>query len=180
MGNKVLWSLLFGVLLMSSNVVLAQQKADSTKDIKVNSVVISRQVVYDVVIKNPDKSDEWAEQCLKDINRNRLAQIVFGAIYSGKANAYKYDESDRLMTIQEVRNFENAPNHKREQIAKVQFIEEWQFDEYNFTFSKKVNGIMLAYEFYDEDGSIRGYKAGIKVMFKKNNKPQNGTAQVIK
>ena len=124
-----------------------------------NSVIIADTVIYDVVVKNPD-GDEWTSERLKGIDRDALTNIVFNAIYNGKLQAYDY-RTEEAITIEDVKNLEKE--YPRERIAKMQFIEEWYFDEQRMEFGKKVNTIMLAYELYDFNNAVSGYKAGVVV-----------------
>ncbi len=125
-----------------------------------NSVLIADTITYDIVIKNATPDDDWLEFCLKNVDRTALANIVFNAIYNRKLTAYDY-QLEVPMTIEEVKELEKE--YKRDQIAKIQFVEEWFFDENELKMGKRVNQIMLAYELINEDGEIRGYKAGVKV-----------------
>ena len=125
-----------------------------------NSIVIADTIIYDVVIKNAVPEDEWQEFCLKNVDRPAIANIIFNAIYNGKLTAYDY-QHENSMTIDQVKELEKE--YSRDKIAKIQFIEEWYFDEEEIKMGKRVNEIMLAYELNNSDGETRGYKAGVKV-----------------
>ena len=126
---------------------------------KGNAVVIAEKIIYDVIIKNPD-GDEWTAERLKGIDKEALINIVFNAIYNGQLQAYDY-RFETPMTIEDVKKLEIE--YSRERIAKMQFIEEWYFDEKSMNFGKNVNTIMLAYENYDFNNEVSGYKAGVMV-----------------
>jgi len=125
-----------------------------------NSVIIADTIIYDVTIKNTSKEDDWQEFCLKNVDRTALANIIFNGIYNGKLTAYDYQQ-ESPMTIEEVKELEKE--FSRDQIGKMQFIEEWFFDEKDMTMGKRVNEVMLAYEILNLDGEVRAYKAGVKV-----------------
>lgn len=125
---------------------------------------IAPQITYPVIIKNPDKTDDWTEKNLKDVDIKAFAGIFFNQIYSGKLKAYPY-MSDEPMSIEEVKAFEKE--YARDRIAKVLFEEEWVFDENKSQMYKKVNSIMLAYELYYDNGEVKGYKAGVQVYLNK-------------
>lgn len=135
-----------------------------------NSVIIADTIIYDVVIKNAFPEDDWQEFCLKNVDRTALANIIFNAIYNGKLTAYDYQQ-EKPMTIKEVQELEKE--YSRDKIAKIQFIEEWYFDEKEMKMGKRVNEIMLAYELNNFDGEIRGYKAGVKVYLTDKSKNPN-------
>ncbi|MBN1252349.1 MAG: hypothetical protein JXR51_15330 [Bacteroidales bacterium] len=132
---------------------------------KGNSVVLADTITYDLELKNNDPEDDWKQECLQYIDRKALTNIIFNAVYNGKLTAYNYNYGIP-MTIKQVKELEKE--YSRDRITKMQFIEEWFFDEKNLVFGKKVIGIMLAYELYNPEGEIRGHTAGILVYFNKD------------
>jgi len=134
-----------------------------------NAVVIADTIIYDVIVKNAFPEDDWQEFCLKDVDRTALVNIIFNAIYNGKLTAYDYQQEIPL-TVEEVKELEKEYN--RDKFAKMQFIEEWYFDEKELQMGKRVNEIMLAYELINQDGEVRGYKAGVKVYLTDKSKNQ--------
>jgi len=129
-----------------------------------NAIVIADTITYDVEIKNSNVEDTWKEECLKHIDRKALTNIIFNAVYNKRLTAYNY-RSGEAMTIDEVKALEKEYN--RDLISKMQFIEKWFFNETDLVFGKKIIGIMLAYEVYNDEGEIRGHTAGIVVYFNK-------------
>ena len=69
------------------------------------------------------------------------------------------------MTIEEVKTIEKDPEYNRDNIAKVQFEESWYFDFENHKMMKKVQSVMIAYEIYDNEGKVKGYKPVFKIYF---------------
>jgi len=128
---------------------------------KSKSRVIADTILYSVVIKNPDSLDEWASECLRRTDVKAFADIIFNSIYEKKLAPYNYN-TEIPMTIPEVKALEKE--FPRTQIGKVFFKEEWYFDSSKMKFYKKVNALMLAYELYNRDGSVRSYKAGVLVF----------------
>ena len=127
---------------------------------KGNSVVLADSIIYYTVIKNPDPEDDWQKKCLARLDRKALANIIFNAIYNGRLTAYNF-MTDAPMTIDEVKLLEKE--HPRKEIAKMEFSEEWYFNENDLSFSKKVNAIMLGYEGRNLSGEVK-YFAGVKVF----------------
>jgi len=134
-----------------------------------NAIVIADTVTYDVVIKNIYPDDEWEVSKLKNIDRVALANIIFNAIYNGNLIAYDY-RTEEQMSIEEVKQLEKE--YEREKIGKMQFVEEWYFNEKEMQMGKRVNEIMLAYELNGDEGEVRGYKAGVKVYLTDKSKNQ--------
>ncbi len=126
-----------------------------------NAVVIADTITYSVVTKNSNPEDDWQAYCLRNMNQKALANILFNAIYQGRLKAYDYS-TEEPMSIEEVKAFEKE--NDRNKIAKVQFVEEWYFDEKKLKMGKRVNAIMMAYEIRNLKGDVTGYKAGVKVF----------------
>lgn len=126
---------------------------------KDNSVVLADTIIYYTVIKNADPEDDWQEKCLSRLDRKALANIIFNAIYNGRLTPYNF-ATEEPMTIEDVKNIEKQ--NPRNIIGKVEFTEEWYFNETDFTFTKKVNAIMMGYERPNPGGEAK-YVAGVKV-----------------
>ncbi len=124
-----------------------------------NSVVLADTIRYGVTIKNPNPDDYWTEIDIRRMDELALANIVFNAIYNKRLRAYHFfDETP--MSIKEVKKLEKK--YPRTQIGRMQFEEEWYFDEKNLKFGKKINSIMLAYELLSPEGEAR-YVPGVLV-----------------
>jgi len=125
---------------------------------------IAESIRYDVVIKNPDPTDEWTETCLKGLDREKLIDEIYKAIYAEKVKAYDYYTDDPI-SVEQVKEIEKQAESDGVEAAKVQFLEDWFFDPVTFNLYKKVHYIMLAYEILDEKGNARNYKAAFYVPF---------------
>ncbi len=124
-----------------------------------NSVVLADTIRYSVTIKNPNPEDYWTEMDIRRMDEMALANMIFNAIYNKRLTAYNFfDETP--MTIKQVKKMEKE--HPRTQIGRMQFSEEWYFDEDKLQFGKKINSIMLAYEIIGTDGDVR-YTPGVMV-----------------
>ena len=126
------------------------------------AIVVAKPITYDVVVRAHSYDDEWTHQCLDSSNIDAFTDYIFQAIYQKKLTPYNYF-TDEKMSLSEVKKLEKEFARKR--IGKMQFIEDWYFDADKMQFYKKVKGIMLAYERYRADSTVRNYKAGIKVYF---------------
>ncbi len=139
-----------------------EQRPPKVERTDLNAAIIADTVIYDVIVKNPDADDLWAEQSLRNLNRRGLVDIVFNAIYSEDLVPYDYFTME-AMSVRDVMTLENDPEFSRDNIGMIQFSEEWYFDEENLRLEKRVNSISLGYEVYASDGSIRGYKPAFMV-----------------
>ena len=121
-------------------------------------------MVSDVVILNPN-NDKWTEYCLRKLDKKTLVNEIFKSVYEGKLTPYEFFNNNPY-SIDDVKAIEDDPEFSRDNIAKVQFEEAWYFDTVNQKMVKKVHSIMLAYEIYDLNGKVKGYKPAFKVYLK--------------
>jgi len=132
-------------------------------DVATEAISLAPSITYDITVKNPDPDDWWTTECLEELELKKLVDIVFDAVYDGKLTPWHYHE-ERPMTVKEIRKLEKDPEFDRSRIGKVQFIEDWHFNPETLHFQKRVRALMLAYELYDAEGKVRGYKAAFQVF----------------
>ncbi|MFC2152747.1 hypothetical protein ACFLSE_09475, partial [Bacteroidota bacterium] len=121
-------------------------------------------IITDVVILNPN-NDEWTEYCLRNLDRKILVDEIFKSVYSGDLIPFEFFYNKPL-SISDIKDLEENPEFSREKIAKAQFEEAWYYDPVSQQMTKKVLSIMLAYEIYDLQGEVKGYKPAFKVYLK--------------
>ena len=131
-----------------------------------NYTVVADTIIYGVVLKNTNSNDYWTEDCLKYVDRKKITDIIFNAIYAGRITAYDYYENTPF-TIDEIKKIEKENEFKRDRFAQIQFKEEWLFDEINFKMEKRVTSIILGYELYDNNNKVKAYRAAFKVYLNK-------------
>lgn len=129
-----------------------------------NYEIIADTIINDVVIKNPD-NDEWTDFTLRNLEKSKLINHIFNDIYDGKLIPYDFFNNTPL-TTDDIKNLEKDPEFNRDNIAKVQYEEAWYYNVQNQTMIKKVHSIMFAYEIYNAEGEIKGYKPAFKVYFR--------------
>ncbi len=126
-------------------------------------VLVAKNIIYDVVVNAPDSINEWQLKCLEGMDIRAIADAIFQQIYNERLIAYDYI-SGKQLSIEEVKKLEIEK--PRNTIGNIQFIENWYFDDTNLQFGKQVSGIMLAYERYEDDGSVKeSYSPGVVVYF---------------
>ncbi len=155
--KAVLLFLTFAFILSSCRDRIPEQKEPVVERTPLNIPVIADTVIYDVVIRNPDPEEWWADENLKNLNKEALLDIIFNAVYRKDLIPYDYF-SQEAMTAHEVVEIENEPDYSRDNIGRIQFAEEWYFDEENLRMEKRVNSLTLGYEVLDARGNLRGYK----------------------
>ncbi len=138
------------------------QKEALTPGKQTDASIVADSVIYDVVVKNPNIDDHWTEECLKPLDRLGLVDMVFEAIYREELIPYDY-LSNRPLSVGDIEDLENDPEFSRKNVGKIQFTEEWYFDQVNLRMEKRVNSMSLGYEVFDMSGNLRGYKPAFMV-----------------
>lgn len=126
-------------------------------------VFIGERIIYDMLIRNIDPEDEWTEERLRQLDREKLVSLIFDAIYSKRLVPFDYF-SDEKLSLSDIRKLEKDPEFSRDRIGKLQFRENWYFDEQKLQLNKKVNYLLIAYEVYNSNGDLRGYKPAFYVL----------------
>ncbi len=127
-----------------------------------SSMLIANPIIFDLVVKT-NSTDEWEQECLKNVSERSLFDTLFKAVYNGRLQAYNYF-TNLPMSIEEIKNLEkNNEEFSRDRLSKLQFVENWYFDYKNLKIGKNVKSVMLAYEIYNLEGEIRGYKPLFRV-----------------
>jgi hypothetical protein len=158
----------FYILIIALIIVSCSQpteKADTNSPTKIPGVMLADTISYPVVIKNPDSTDTWTDDCLRPLNRAKLADMVFEAIYNNKAQAYSY-LADKPLSVSYIKELEQQDEYSRDKVGKLQFWESWYFDEKKQVFTKKVHKILVAYEALTESGELRNYRAAFYIKLK--------------
>jgi len=131
-------------------------------------LILADPIIYDVIVKNPDPADDWKDYCLKEVDVEAFSKVIFNAVYQGKLKPYYYRSDDSILPLDSVKSVENK--YKIENIGKIQFNEQWYFDEEKMEMNKKVISITLGYELVNDVGENYGYHPAFKVFLgdKKN------------
>lgn len=147
----------------------------NTKDYK-NEKQLTERIQYDVLIKTPDPDLDWWTQNIEGSKREIFVKTILDLAYSGKVKAYDY--FNEPLTTEQVKAIDNTSDTISVQdpdnpdiyldtvikqtldiqiITKVRFLEEWYLDEKDYSFDKKVCGVMLMKENYGDSMELRGY-----------------------
>lgn len=132
--------------------------------IQSGSMQIADQIIYDVIIKNPDPLDEWTEQCLGGLKRKELVDFIFDGLYDEQFKAYDIF-NDHLIPSRTIRKMEENGEFTRDQVSKIQFVEDWYADPGGTSISKKVTEVRLGLEHIDGFGMHLGHNPFFKVRF---------------
>ena len=139
-----------------------QEKKSIDGNILNNNHLIADTIIYPVRIKNLDTTDTWAYQRLQHLKHQKLVDGIFQSVYSGKSTAYTY-LTNKPLTIEQLKELEISDTFSRNRVAELQFEEAWWFDPEQIIFKKQVLSVLIAYEVYNDDGSLRGLKAAFYI-----------------
>ena len=162
---KLKLTYLISILLLF--IYSCQQNSDKKINISNKTeeyLVIADTIINDIMLKAAE-NDEWAEYSLRKLDKLRLVNEIFDLAYEGKLTPYEFF-SETPLTIEDIKQLERDPEFSRDKIAKVQFEEGWYFDPVSLKMTKRVHSIMLAFEIYNNQGEIKGYKPAFKVYLK--------------
>jgi hypothetical protein len=127
--------------------------------------VVADTIIYDVIIKNTDPEDLWAAECLRNLHQRALIDSIFEMVYSERTIAYDFF-TKRILKTKEIIKMESEEEYSRDHIGKIQFTERWYFDKSSQKFQKEVISLVLGYELFNNDNSLRGYKPVFKIYLK--------------
>lgn len=121
-------------------------------------------ITYDTIILNPNADDTWTTECLSKLERKKLIDDIFDAVYAGKLTAIDYFTRKKF-SVDEVKAMEKSGEFTRDKIGKIQFDEQWYWDKQNARMQKKVTAMTLGYEVYNNDSTLRGHKPVFRIEF---------------
>jgi hypothetical protein len=126
------------------------------------SLRVADQIIYDVVIKNHDPEDEWTEKCLAGLKRQEMVDFIFAGLYDGRFKASDIF-NDKPIPARKIKKMEEDGEFTRDQVSKIQFVEEWYIDTLCYTVTKKVTEVRLGIEHFDGFGMHMGHNPLFKV-----------------
>lgn len=122
-------------------------------------------IIYEVLVKNPNPLDSWAEERLQYLSKRSLIDSLFDAVYKKELIAYDFFEETPL-SIRDVEKIEQQFDNSRELIGKMQFTERWYYNPQTFHMEKEVLSIALGYENHTSSGEMIGYKPVFKLYLR--------------
>lgn len=156
--KNLIYSLIFLFIVACSCKAPTDQKtSDAMQKSSFSGMIAADTIIYDVIIRNTNPDDSWAESCLKGLKRTELIDSIFVLIYAEKITALDFDTHQTLKK-KDIKKLEAEKDFSRDKIGKIQFKEKWIFDTKNTTFRKEIISMILGYEVYDDSGELRGYK----------------------
>ncbi len=144
-----------------------------------DAVVFADTIIYDVVIQNTQYGNDWTNECsyytvTKKVDVESISNVLFHAVYQKRLIAYDLFTGE-AMTVEAVKKLEKK--YARTTVAKLEFNEEWIFNETTLEMSKIIKDISLGYEKVDKDGNVLSYAPAFKVYL--NNPEKNGVEKEL-
>ncbi|MBN2214602.1 MAG: hypothetical protein JW723_10180 [Bacteroidales bacterium] len=128
----------------------------------ISGFLIADTIIYDVIIKNPNPYDKWAEKCLSNLKKEAFIDFLFESIYKKQTTAHDL-YTDKIITPDELKSLERNKEFNRNKIGKIQFTESWFYSDSLRSMSKKVISVTLGYEILDDKGELIGHKPAFKI-----------------
>jgi len=136
-----------------------------------NSILFAESIIYDVMV-TPKEGDEWQEYSTKNVDTKAFENVIFHAIYNNRLTPYYYkdeaffgdDGLGQVVSIEEIKAFEKE--YGKNPLAKIQFKEDWYFNEETLEMSKKIKSIIFGYKIMDGSDDEK-FKALFKVYLDK-------------
>lgn len=150
------------LLLISCNGQREGEKDLQATVIQTGSLQLADQIIYDVIIKNPDPGDEWTEKCLVGLKRGELVDFIFEGIYNDRFKAYDIF-NDKLIQARTIRKMEDEGEFTRDQVSKIQFVEDWYANPEDYSMLKRITEVRLGLEHIDGFGMHLGHNPLFKV-----------------
>lgn len=145
-----------------------------------NTFVVTEKIQYPVFIKSPypeEESDWWVEN-IEGKNREKFVNLLLDAAFEGKIPVYDYlvntklskqqidnikSKKDTLTIISTSPPFDDrdtvvVTELDRKKIHRLTFLEEWSFNEKEFSMQKRIIGIAPAETVYADSTEIKGFK----------------------
>jgi hypothetical protein len=149
------------LLILSLLVIAGCDKKETTSNTYPGNSMMTTwadTIIYEVLIHNSDTLNQWESAKTKNVHTKQIIDDCFNMIYSGNKKAYHY-YTHEPMSINEIKELEARSDFSRDKIGKLQFTETWRYNGSLNQLHKQIHNILIAYEVFDEQGNLRGYKA---------------------
>ncbi|MBI9062647.1 MAG: hypothetical protein JEZ14_11735 [Marinilabiliaceae bacterium] len=129
--------------------------------------LLADSITYTVVVKNRDTLDTWADQRLSGLNHKKLVNDLFDAVYEHEATPYDY-YTHQPLTISDIKRLEKKDDFTRDRVGQLQFCEAWYMNAETHQMHKQIHSVLIAYEYLNSNGELRGYKAAFYIKMDTN------------
>jgi Gliding motility associated protein GldN len=123
-------------------------------------------IIYDTYVINRDSTDSWGDECLAGFKREGMVDYLFNKVYKGEIIPTDYFTGEKIK-LNQLKTMETEGQFSRKNISKIQFEEQWVWDNEKSELAKRILSMTIAYEVYDHAGKSRGQKPIFKLIFRK-------------
>jgi hypothetical protein len=142
--------------------------------------VVTRQIQYLVLVKNPDTIPDNLHEYLDDTTRTQFLGNIIEQVLSGEVTAYVWNNNNLIpaSTLELKKRFawdKSIPLPDSidtinfivdlNKVTKIRYFEEWTMDKKNLVINKRVLGIALLLDNYDKTGMCRGWEPLFYVFY---------------
>ena len=168
---------ILSVLLMGTAFIACKHEGgeQASSEEHITGIQVADTILYPVDIINLDSTDKWADIRLRRLQRKRMINMLFEAIYQGNVKAFDY-YTDESFSPEDIKEMEASGQFERNEVSQLQFEEAWYLDTINNRMTKEVQSVLLAWPVYDTNGAFQAYKAGFVVKFENEGKNETGMA----
>ena len=151
------------IILITGTVTACRQGTETRQPAdfeKAGKMIVADNIIYDVVVKPENVYDEWETERLAGYSGEEMISALFEAIYNGSAFAMDYFTGEKIKPSQ-LKKLEETDEYRRNDIAKLQFTENWYFNPKTLEVEKDVITIVPGYRYTVETGDVpaTGYRA---------------------
>ena len=160
MFKKTLYLFLLSFSILSCQSESGKKEAPT---VSANSgIIVADTILYPVDIINLDTTNTWASSRLRNLEHQKLINLLFEAVYEGKAQALDYYNREPI-PVEKVKEMESSGKFDRSQTAQLQFEETWRVDPQAGTMTKDIQSVLLAWPVLDREGNLQAYQAGFVI-----------------
>jgi hypothetical protein len=140
-----------------------KSREDTTSSVPCASgVVVADTIIYPVDIINLDSANTWASSRLRNLDHHKITELLFEAVYQGKAKALDYYNRTPI-PVEKLKEMEASGKFDRGKLAQLQFEETWQIDPKAGSMTKTIQSVLLAWPVFDSHGNFQAYQAGFVI-----------------
>lgn len=155
--------------------------AVSCKNEKAGPPVVTDQIVYTVKLKNPDTIPDTHHEYMDDSTRIHFLKNIIDPVLAGEVTGWVWTDKPRIATVEELKSRfawdKSKPfpdtldpiNYRIDlnKITTIRYFEQWSMHRKTLQIEKKVLGIALILDSYDDQGNFRGTEPVLYVFYDK-------------
>ncbi len=148
---------------------------------KTGPPVVTKLICYDVQLRNPDSLPDVWQNYMDDSTRLAFLKKIIDPVLAGENEAWIWEDQLKKAPVEELKKrfaWDNAvpfpdtldPINYRvdlNRISNIRYWEEWKMHRKSLQIDKRVMGIALILDNYDEEGTFRGTEPLFYVFYDK-------------